>query len=329
MKKIIFYLLLFVRFNKFLSFIKTNKKEIITLMFHRINNEKDILWPSMKPKNFEKLIKLLKNNTKIISINEIFSNSINETKLPIIIISFDDGYKDFIKFAMPILLKHNVPAHINICPGLIEKNSIPWTQLINYFLLNNNKELDVLFKKFNIRYNNKIDEFEFNKICNQINSLNPSDYEYLIDEIYKINNNFSNQLMNWNDLYQCYKNNFLIGSHSMNHQNLDKIVNKEKILYEILESKSIIEKKTGIKTNIFAFPNGFYNNEALNIAKKYYKYLLLCQDKNTIVSNHNDYYLLPRINNAKNDFREEFLRSLGLHQFLKKILFKKDYIIYQ
>ena len=40
--------------------------------------------------------------------------------------------------------------------------------------------------------------------------------------------------------------NFLIGSHSMNHQNLNRIVNKEKILYEILESKSIIEKKIGI-----------------------------------------------------------------------------------
>ena len=133
MKKIIFYLLLFARFNKFLSFIKINKKEIITLMFHRINNEKDILWPSMKPENFEKLIILLKNNTKIISIRDIFSNSINETKLPVIVVSFDDGYKDFIKFAMPILLKHNVPAHINICPGLIEKKSIPWTQLINYF----------------------------------------------------------------------------------------------------------------------------------------------------------------------------------------------------
>ena len=46
MKKIIFYLLLFVRFNKFLSFIKINKKEIITFMFHRINNEKDVLWPN-------------------------------------------------------------------------------------------------------------------------------------------------------------------------------------------------------------------------------------------------------------------------------------------
>ena len=53
MKKIIFYLLLSVRFNKFLSFIKINKKEIITFMFHRINNEKDVLWPSMRPKNFE------------------------------------------------------------------------------------------------------------------------------------------------------------------------------------------------------------------------------------------------------------------------------------
>ena len=135
--------------------------------------------------------------------------------------------------------------------------------------------------------------------------------------------------MNWDDIYQCYKNNFLIGSHSMSHQNLDKIMNKEKIFYEILVSKSVIEKKIGIKTNIFAFPNGFYNNEVLKITKKNYKYLLLCQDKNTIVSNYKDYYILPRINIAKNDYREEFLRSLGFHQFIKKIFFKKDYIIYQ
>jgi len=328
MKKIIFYILWLIKFNKFLSIIKVNKKEIITLMFHRINYETDSLWPSMRPDNFEKLIKLLKNHTKIISINEIFSNKIREIKLPIVIISFDDGYKDFIKFAMPILLKYNIPAHINICPGLIEKKTIPWTQLVNYFLINSNKQLLNLFKKFKIEHTNNINEFEFNKICHKINSLTPSNYEFLIEEIYKIDNNFPNLLMDWDEIYLCYKNNFLIGCHSMTHKNLDKITGKEKIIFEIIESQSVIEEKIASKINIFSFPNGYYNNEVLKITKQNYKYLLLCEDKNTIISNPKDHYILPRINIARNDYREEFLRSLGFHQFLKKI-FKKDYIIHQ
>jgi len=327
MKKIIFYLLLFIRFNKFLSIIKINNKEIITLMFHRISYENNILWPSMKPNSFEKLIKLLKKNTKIISINDVFSNTINKTNLPIVIISFDDGYKDFIEFAMPILLKYNVPAHINICPGLIEKKTISWTQLLNYLLLNNNKDLIILLKKLNIKYNNKINEYEFNKICNQINSLSSDNFNNFINKIYKINNTSSDLLMNWEDISKCYKNNFIIGNHSMSHFNLDKIINKEKLFYEIVESKSIIENKIGVKINIFAFPNGFYNNDVLEIVKQNYKYILLCQDMTTSISNHKNYYILPRINISKNDYKEEFFRSLGFHQFVKKILFNKKYII--
>ena len=104
MRKIFFYFLIFIKFYKYLSKIKVNNNEIITLMFHRINYENDSLWPSMTPDNFEKLMKLLKNHTKIISIEEIFSSKIYKTKLPIVIISFDDGYKDFIKYVMPILM---------------------------------------------------------------------------------------------------------------------------------------------------------------------------------------------------------------------------------
>ena len=283
----------------------------------------------MRPDNFEKLIKLLKNHTKIISIEEIFSSKIYKTKLPIVIISFDDGYKDFIKYVMPILRQYNIPAHINICPGLIERNSIPWTQLLNYFLVNKNKKLLNLLNKLEIKYKNNIDELEFNRICKKIHTLDLLNYNFFIEEINKIKNNFNNLLMNWSEISECHKNNLLIGCHSMNHINLDKIITKEKMFLEIIKSKLMIEKKITSKINIFSFPNGFYNEKVLEIVKQNYKYVLLCEDKNTIISDFKNYYILPRINIAKNNYREEFLRCLGFHQLSKKIVFKKDYIIFQ
>ena len=69
-----------------------------------------------------------------------------------------------------------------------------------------------------------------------------------------------------------------------------------------------------------------FAEKVLEITKRNYKYLLLCEDKNTAIFDINNYYVLPRINIAKNDYKEEFLRCLGFHQLIKKIVLKKDYI---
>ena len=329
MKKIFFFILLFLNFDKFLSKIKVHNKEVITLNFHRINYTKDSLWPSMSPKNFEKLIKILKKNTNIISIEKIYSPEVYSDNLPIVIISFDDGYKDFFEFALPILKRNNVPAHMNICPGLIENKQIPWTQLINYFLSNKNKNLSELLNKYKIEFDENIDELKFNKICNKIISLNYPDYINFIDELYKLKHHYGNLLMNWREINECFNNKILIGCHSMNHLNLNKEISKDRKYLETIKSKSIIEKNINNNIDIFCFPNGIYDKNILYELKENYKYLLLCEDKNTIISKKQNNYILPRINISKNDHREEYFRALGFHQLIKKIIYKKDYIFQQ
>jgi peptidoglycan/xylan/chitin deacetylase (PgdA/CDA1 family) len=61
-----------------------------------------------------------------------------------------------------------------------------------------------------------------------------------------------------------------IASHSYSHTNLTMSNN---LSLEIIESKSILEKKLNIKVDTFIFPFGKYDKRVLDMCKRYYKYL--------------------------------------------------------
>ena len=288
-------------------------------MLHRISPPIDFLWSCMSKNEFEKYLNLLIQNVNLISIKELnkkqFNNKLN------LIITFDDGYDDFYINAFEIIKKNNVPININICPNLIEKNSLPWTQILNILLIEKNKKILLLLKKFNIYNNYKTINYKvFNIICNQIHNLKNGNYLKFINELKKINYNQKYKLLSWKDIIflNSYKNIF-VGNHSANHFNLNNL-NMKQLNKEIIESKIIIEKKLGKEINIFSIPNGFYNKKIENILSKKYKNILFNKDKGNIIHTSNNNYYIDRINISINDAYEEFFRSIGFHYFFKKII---------
>jgi len=88
-----------VPFLKKLSFKFRRISLIRIICFHSIENELI----------FEKKIVFLKNNYSIKNINDFYTNKLELKKINVII-TFDDGYKNWISNALPILEKHNIPA---------------------------------------------------------------------------------------------------------------------------------------------------------------------------------------------------------------------------
>lgn len=62
--------------------------------------------------------------------------------------------------------------------------------------------------------------------------------------------------------------------HTMTHQNLTKL-KPEEIEWELTESNKQIEAITGKTVHSFAYPEGHYNKQVLDIVKKYYRYAVL------------------------------------------------------
>jgi len=79
----------------------------------------------------------------------------------------------------------------------------------------------------------------------------------------------------WDDLRHLIKLGHTIGSHTMNHTRLSKIISYKELEYEIIGSANMIEDALQIKVDSFAFPFGTIksiNERAYSIIKKRYTY---------------------------------------------------------
>ena len=97
------------------------RKTAVVLLYHRIQSiSKDEHMLAVKPQNFERHIIFLKKHFDIISTKELADRLKTKTlRGSEACITFDDGYKDNITNALPILKKYNVPATIFVTTGQI------------------------------------------------------------------------------------------------------------------------------------------------------------------------------------------------------------------
>ncbi len=79
----------------------------------------------------------------------------------------------------------------------------------------------------------------------------------------------------WDELRELVKLGHTVGSHTMNHRRLSKIISPKELEYEIIGSADMIEDELQIKVDSFAYPFGnieSIDERAYSIIKKRYKY---------------------------------------------------------
>jgi len=59
-------------------------------------------------------------------------------------ITFDDGYRDNYELAYPVLRAHAAPAIFFLCPGLIDRSTLGWWDLIAYLVKQSTKSAIIL-----------------------------------------------------------------------------------------------------------------------------------------------------------------------------------------
>jgi peptidoglycan/xylan/chitin deacetylase (PgdA/CDA1 family) len=97
--------------------------------------------------------------------------------------------------------------------------------------------------------------------------------------------------------------------HTNTHPDL-RTLNKEQLIYEIIESQNNIKSLTGQKVNIFAYPIGYYNDEVLKITKENYDYAVTNQG-GLFYPNSNNNFLIKRV---------YIQRDLEIDDFSNKII---------
>ena len=275
MKENVFKILNLLGVSHTLRYFKNDTITILNL--HRITEERDEFYNPILPSTFYQIIDYCCRYYSIVSFEDIEKKTLR----PKLILSFDDGYYDFIEYALPYLVKKGLPSNHNVVNDCLNNNTPIWTHRLNsifHFLKENNITNDHVIAEFTSFEKNWLNYYQ--KFFIYLLSIDNIKRESVINKIEKEYSIIStSKMMNWDDLKTCIKNDVEIGSHTYNHNSLSSIYLKDSLIVEVSNSIKEIETKLNYNVNILALPNGQYNETSLDFIKNSgVKFLLLVDD---------------------------------------------------
>lgn len=113
--------------------------------------------------------------------------------------------------------------------------------------------------------------------------------------------------LTWHELKEMQKNGWSIQSHSVTHADNAQL-SDEQLIYELAESKKIIEQKLHHVVLHYAFPFGKYSAASLKLVKKA-GYKSATTVHSGLCSEKNDLYRLSRLEMNSNDTLASFIKK--------------------
>jgi peptidoglycan/xylan/chitin deacetylase (PgdA/CDA1 family) len=235
------------------------------LVFHGIDTVGETKYNSrfFSISYFEDFINHIVSHYNVISLDDFYQRKFKPHMLNIVV-TFDDGYANNYKYAVPILEKYKVPATFFITA----EPHFLWPDYLDLVSFYSNRK-SVVFDGVVYRKNAK-NEFVGNGIslknkCKELPFSKISTLYDLFEEEWKIIQSKPLQdywqLMTTAQIKSLSENPlFSIGSHSKTHANLAKI-DLEEAKAELQSGKKTLETICGKPITEFAFPFGAYNNE--------------------------------------------------------------------
>lgn len=96
---------------------------LIILNLHRVSPVDNPFWSPMHPRVFDELLAFVARHFHVTTFE---AHRHIHPKKPSLILSFDDGYYDFIEYALPLLRARRLPANQNIIPSCVQSGRAPW-----------------------------------------------------------------------------------------------------------------------------------------------------------------------------------------------------------
>lgn len=109
---------------------RTGRVTILNL--HRVAPADGSAYPPLEPQIFRELLRFCSANYEICGLRDLPQKA--GADKPVMVLSFDDGYKDFIEYAVPIMREFGLTANQNVIPKCIESGEPPFNVVMQDFI---------------------------------------------------------------------------------------------------------------------------------------------------------------------------------------------------
>lgn len=267
-----------------------NRKQIVIFTIHGVVGEDSYPWQTMRKQcplgRYEKVLTVLKNYFQFVSLDDAVAMIAGEkpAKPYCAVLTFDDGYKNNVTTALPVLQKYHLPATFFLPTSFIGSNKVFWFDALDYttqhcttkpfdlsigedsfsFDMKNRQEMKEQFRRFLYQYNHS----QSNDLSWQTDILSQIDSWQIdsgLDYSSILNHDPRTAKMTWMDVEEAYASGVSIGSHSVGHLKLGTLDNPQ-IKEQLQHSKEDIESHLKTQCDYVSYPNGNYNDRVVQIA---------------------------------------------------------------
>lgn len=242
-------------------------RKVRILLYHRVEYlNDDFNMQAVTPDNFEWHMKYLHENYDVISLDLPMEELFNGER-DAVIITFDDGYYDFLYNAIPVLERYHMPATIFVATGNIDSACENWTDNILRIIFSNSRQKDFFtfdnqFYQGRYPTRNYKEKYDFYQMIRRIFLTSNADEK----------KRYEKELLDWAGLEREGRKDrrimtseeirkasetegISIGAHTVTHAAL-KALNAWEQREEIFESKKFLEEIIGKKVTLFSYPFG-------------------------------------------------------------------------
>ena len=286
--------------NKFIVYsgllrlwIYKNRNAVNILMLHGVMDKSvddswEPFWSRISPDFLDRQLKSLSRYYQFITLDEAIDIlSGHKPAIPnAIVLTFDDGYRNNLQYAMPILRKYNAPATIYLATEYVSMQTPFQIDRLDYALQTVElKDRAFRINDYLIEYDNTsrtslAESYEKHRMAIQSVSENEQDYQNNMDaaaleletesgnSIYK---NFQQNdwvnVLTWDEIREYKFNDVQFECHTRHHYKL-ALLEPDQIREELSTSKSEIEEKLERECKHFCYPVGSYNQTVVDEVRR-------------------------------------------------------------
>lgn len=258
----------------------------VVLCYHRVIPEetarRELVHRALyvTPERFERHVRWMRKNGTIVSHQDVFK-PVRKAKF---IITFDDGWKDNLRYVFPLAEKLDVPVTIFLSSRNIDEGSLFWSEEIavrtgaakipQRTILGSLAEVTAAARACQPIPSDRRHEVTGNNLdhavdlaVEELKLVGKRERDGLLEQYYRnigatggIDGH--QYLLSWDDVRAMSRGPVAFGSHTHTHAFLDRI-DRAAVDRELGGSKDIIEAQTGRRIDSLSYPNGLFRNEIL------------------------------------------------------------------
>lgn len=248
---------------------RIKREDLVTVLnFHQVSPQGNSYWPPLHPDHFDDLLGFVKDRFNVVTIAEMADAP---TDRPLAVISFDDGYHNFLEYAAPILDKHRIRANMNVIPQCVVSSSPMWNVRLYDFLDSAPKSLidRIALPGFEARLPSeaKADKLAFGLKISRFLKNRPmserADLLALLEPLISETDHPRTRMMSVDDI-KSILGTHEVGAHSWSHESME-FETDEFFRADVDRCRDFFHDRLGMALDIYAFPNGSHRDSQLDI----------------------------------------------------------------